>query len=417
MTQHANRRDFLKTSTAALAGAVLPYWYTAESNRALGFQSVNDRPVLGCIGTGDRWNAVGPNALHFSDCVAVCDVDSDHVDKGHKRVTDIQKAASREVAKYEDYRKLLDRKDIDVVTIVTPDHWHSKIAIDAMRAGKDVYCEKPLTLTILEGKQIVKVLKETNRVFQVGTQQRSEMSAGAIKNQFLKAVAIARSGRLGKITRVQCAIGGAPSSSEIPKSDVPKNLNWDMWLGQAPMTDYLQGGFGNNKRYPESRTHYEFRWWYEYSGGKMTDWGAHHVDIAMWALGMDNSGPISVEGTAKHPVPFENGMPTVSNRYNTATEFLVTARFAGDVELIIRHDTDNGVLIEGTDGRIFVSRGALKGAPAEDLAKNPLPEDLLKQLYKGKEPKGGGNAHMENFFQCVKDRGLPVSDVYSHHRA
>ncbi len=417
MTQHATRRDFLKTSTAALAGAVLPYWYTSESNRALGFQSVNDRPVLGCIGTGDRWNAVGPNALHLSDCVAVCDVDSDHVDKGHKRVTDIQKAPTREVAKYEDYRKLLDRKDIDVVTIVTPDHWHSKIAIDAMRAGKDVYCEKPLTLTILEGKQIVKVLKETNRVFQVGTQQRSEMSAGAIKNQFLKAVAIARSGRLGKITRVQCAIGGAPSSAEIPKADVPKNLNWDMWLGQAPMTDYLQGGFGNNKRYPEARTHYEFRWWYEYSGGKMTDWGAHHVDIAMWARGMDNSGPISVEGTAKHPVPFENGMPTVTNRYNAATEFMVTAKFAGDVELIIRHDTDNGVLIEGTEGRIFVSRGALKGAPAEDLAKNPLPEDLLKQLYKGKEPKGGNNAHMENFFQCVKDRGLPVSDVFSHHRA
>lgn len=419
MTQRPSRRGFLQTTTVALAGATLPYWFTTESNRALGFQSVNDRPVLGCIGTGDRWDAVGPNALHFADCVAVCDVDSDHVEKGHKRVTDTQnkKGQARDVDKYEDYHKLLDRKDIDVVTIVTPDHWHSKIAIDAMRAGKDVYCEKPLTLTIQEGKQIIKVLNETKRVFQVGTQQRSEMSAGAIKNQFLKAVAIARSGRLGKITRVQCAIGGAPSSSEIPKADVPKNLNWDMWLGQAPMTDYLQGVFGNNKKYPESRTHYEFRWWYEYSGGKMTDWGAHHVDIAMWALGMDNSGPISVEGTAKHPVPFENGMPTVTNRYNAATEFHVTAKFASGAELIIRHDTDNGVLIEGTEGRIFVSRGSLKGAPVEDLEKNPLPESLLKELYKGKEPKGGGNAHMENFFDCVKDRGLPVSDVYSHHRA
>ncbi|MBS0205447.1 MAG: Gfo/Idh/MocA family oxidoreductase [Planctomycetes bacterium] len=417
MTQRPHRRDFLKTSTAAMAGATLPYWFTTESNRALGFQSVNDRPVLGCIGTGDRWNAVGPNALHLSDCVAVCDVDSDHLEKGFKRVTDIQKSRARDVEKYEDYRKLLDRKDIDVVTIVTPDHWHSKIAIDAMRAGKDVYCEKPLTLTIQEGKQIIKVLNETKRVFQVGTQQRSEMSAGPIKNQFLKAVAIARSGRLGDIKKVTCAIGGAPSSGEIPKADVPQNLNWDMWLGQAPMTDYLQGGFGNNKNYPESRTHYEFRWWYEYSGGKMTDWGAHHVDIAMWALGMDNSGPISVEGTAKHPVPFENGMPTVSNRYNAATEFLVTAKFATGAELIIRHDTDNGVLIEGTKGRIFVSRGKLSGAPVEELADNPLPEDLLKELYKGKTPTGSGNAHMENFFNCVKDRGLPVSDVYSHHRA
>lgn len=419
MSHRSNRRQFLQTSTAALAGATLPYWFTAESNRALGFQSVNDRPVLGCIGTGDRWDAVGPNALHFSDCVAVCDVDSDHVDKGHKRVTDIQgkNGLNREVAKYEDYRKLLDRKDIEVVTIVTPDHWHSKIAIDAMRAGKDVYCEKPLTLTIQEGKQIVKVLNETKRVFQVGTQQRSEFSAGPIRNQFLKAVAIARSGRLGKIKKVQCAIGGAPSSSEIPKAAVPSNLNWDLWLGQAPMTDYLQGGFGNNKKYPESRTHYEFRWWYEYSGGKMTDWGAHHVDIAMWALGMDNSGPISVEGIAKHPVPFENGMPTMTNKYNAATEFFVTARFADGAELIIRHDTDNGVLIEGTEGRIFVSRGSLKGAPVEELAGNPLPEDLLKSLYQGKTPTGRDNAHMENFFNCVKDRGLPVSDVYSHHRA
>src|SRR5213078_2434752 len=140
--------------------------------------------------------AVGPNALHLSDCVAVCDVDSDHVEKGHKRVTDAQKAKALEVAKYEDYRKLLDRKDIDVVTIVTPDHWHSKIAIDAMRAGKDVYCEKPLTLTIDEGKQIIKVLKETGRVFQVGTQQRSEMEASSadkkkkFPQQFLTAVAI-----------------------------------------------------------------------------------------------------------------------------------------------------------------------------------------------------------------------------------
>jgi len=421
MSQRSHRRDFLKTSTAVLAGAAMPYWFTSASNLALGQQSVNDRPVLGCIGTGDRWNAVGPNALEFSDCVAVCDVDRQHVEKARNRVKDVQgkKGSTAEPEMYEDYRKLLDRKDVQVVTIVTTDHWHSKIAIEAMQAGKDVYCEKPLTLTILEGKQIIKVLNETKRVFQVGTQQRSEMSAneGKIQNQFLKAVAIARSGRLGKITKVTCGINGAPTSGEIPVADVPAHLNWDMWLGQAPMTEYLQGGFGNNKNYPESRTHYEFRWWYEYSGGKMTDWGAHHVDIGMWALGMDSSGPVSVEGTAIHPVPMENGMPTVSNRYNVASKFDVTARFENGAELLITSEGDNGVLIEGTEGRIFVNRGKLTGAPVDDLAKNPLPESLLRELYKGKEPKGGRNAHMENFFNCVKDRGLPVSDVYSHHRA
>ncbi len=421
MSRRSSRRDFLKSSTAVLAGATMPYWFTSTSNLALGRQSVNDRPVLGCIGTGDRWDAVGPNAMALSDCVAVCDVDRNHLEKGRDRVKDIQskKGVSGEPEMYEDYRKILDRKDVQVVTIVTTDHWHSKIAIEAMQAGKDVYCEKPLTLTILEGKQIIKVLKETGRVFQVGTQQRSEFSTNGnqVQNQFLKAVAIARSGRLGKITKVTCGINGAPTSGEIPKAAIPEGLNWDMWLGQAPMTDYLQGEFGNNKRYPEARTHYEFRWWYEYSGGKMTDWGAHHVDVGMWGLGMDNSGPISVEGTAEHPVPLVDGMPTVSNRYNVAHKFDVVAKFAGGAELHITSEGDNGVLFEGTEGRIFVNRGKLSGAPVDDLATNPLPESLLKELYKGKEPKGGHNAHMENFFDCVKDRGLPVSDVFSHHRA
>lgn len=421
MKHRQNRRQFLQSSTAALAGATMPYWFTSASNLALGQQLVNDRPVLGCIGTGDRWGAVGPNAMEFSDCVAVCDVDRQHVEKARQRVKDIQgnKGVSAAPEMYQDYRSLLDRKDINVVTIVTTDHWHSKIAIEAMQAGKDVYCEKPLTLTILEGKQIIKVLKETKRVFQVGTQQRSEMDANdhKIQNQFLKAVALARSGRLGKIHKVTCTIGGAPASGEIPVAPVPEHLNWDMWLGQAPMTDYVQGAFGNNKSYPESRTHYEFRWWYEYSGGKMTDWGAHHVDIGMWALGMDDSGPISVEGVAEHPVPFEKGMPTVSNRYNAATKFEVNAKFANGADMVIRSDGDNGVLIEGTEGRIFVNRGKLTGAPVEDMESNPLPEALLVELYKGKQPKGGHNAHMRNFFDCVRDRGLPVSDVYSHHRA
>lgn len=425
MSHPLSRRNFIQTSTAALAGSTMPYWFTSTSNLALGRQSVNDRPILGCIGVGSRWGSVGKNALQLSDCVAVCDVDRKHVEEARDKVKDIQgtKGSAKDPDTYEDYRALLDRKDVQVVTIVTTDHWHSKIAIEAMQAGKDVYCEKPLTLTILEGKQIIKVLNETKRVFQVGTQQRSEFEAnkGAIKNQFLKAVAIARSGRLGTIKKITCAIGPSPTSQALPRVDVPEHLNWDKWLGQAPLTDYVQGGFGNNKNYPESRTHYEFRWWYEYSGGKMTDWGAHHVDIAMWALGMDNSGPTSVEGTAKHPVPLLKGMPTVSNRYNTATEFNVLAKFANGAELIIQHngfpEGDNGVLIEGTKSTLFVSRSRLVGPAVDELASNPLPESLLKELYKGKLNQEGRNAHMENFFDCVRDRGLPVSDVYTHHRA
>jgi predicted dehydrogenase len=413
----SHRRDFLKTSAAVSALAATPYIFTGANAQAQESKSPNDRPVLGCIATGDRWmGGVGPNALKYFDCVAVSDVDSEHLAQGKAKVEDTQKKAGRErkVEAFEDYRKILDRKDIDVVTIVTPDHWHSKIAIEAMKAGKDVYCEKPLTLTIDEGKQILKVLKETGRVFQVGTQQRSEMSAekGKFPQQFLTAVAICQAGRLGKIQKVECRIGGAPTSPEMPKATVPSNLNWDLWLGQAPMTDYVMAP--SNGKYPHSRVHYEFRWWYEYSGGKMTDWGAHHVDIATWAIQMDHSGPNSVEGVmVEHPVPFQNGHPTVTNKYNAATKFDVKCMYPNGVELHILSDGENGIHIQGDKGDLFVSRGALRGSAVEALKDMPLPEDAITKLYKGKQP----GDHMRNLFECMKDRTQPISDVATHHRA
>ncbi len=408
----SSRRDFLKTTTAAAAGAMLPYWYTSESSRAFGYQSPNERPLLGCIGTGDRWKGVGPAAMRFSNCVAVCDVDADHMGEGR----DISKAenekhgTSGEIAMHEDYRAILDDPQVEVVTIVTPDHWHSKIAIEAMQAGKDIYCEKPLTLTIMEGKQIIKVLEETERVFQVGTQQRSEMG-----NRFLTAIALIRDGRIGEVKKVTCDIGGAPQSGSIPVADVPTSLNWEKWLGQAPLVDYRFKD--NGSRWGNSRCHYEFRWWYEYSGGKMTDWGAHHVDIAQWAIDQNgpDQGPSSIEGVAKHPVPFENGWPMLDDQYNTAHEFDITVMFPNGVEMhIVSGSPDgNGILFEGTKGRFHVSRGDLKGKPAEDLASNPLPDGLIQEIYGGKEP----GDHMRNFFDCVKSREKPISDVWTHHRA
>ena len=177
LSQSTSRRDFLKTSTAALATASLPYWSTLTPSATAAYRSANERPVVGCIGTGSRWGGVGPQAMRFGDVAAVCDVDEAHAKRGEQRVKRTQKKDGKEptVDVYGEYRKILDRKDIDVVTIVTPDHWHSKIAIEAMKAGKDIYCEKPLTLTIEEGRQIIAVLDKTKRVFQVGTQQRTEM--------------------------------------------------------------------------------------------------------------------------------------------------------------------------------------------------------------------------------------------------
>lgn len=414
MNRESSRRGFLRrTGLAGLATACAPYWFS-PSSLAAPFRSANDRPVLGCIGTGDRWNAVGPNAMAFSNCAAVCDVDSSNVEKAKAKALELNAKAgsSGEVATFEDYRHVLDRKDIDVVTIVTPDHWHSKIAIEALRAGKDVYCEKPLTLTIEEGKQIRRVLEETGRVFQVGTQQRSEMEL-----RFLHAVALVREGRIGELRTVTVAIGGAPSSGPIPVAEVPQGLNWDMWLGQAPYTEYRFRDTGTH--YGNSRCHYEFRWWYEYSGGKMTDWGAHHVDIAAWAFNLENTGPVKVEPVmAKHPVPLEKGMPTDNSQYNTATEFHVTATFANGALLHIRDNApdlgfDNGLMLEGSDGRLFVNRGKLTGAAVDSLKQNPLKEETLRTLYKGKQP---GN-HMRNFFECMVDRTQPISDVHTHHRA
>ena len=406
-----NRRDFLKTSTAAAAGATLPYWFTSTT-RSRADDSPNERPVLGCIGTGSRWHGPGPAAMNFADCVAVCDVDALHLDEARDKVKDIQgrRGSDRPVAMYEDYRELLDRNDIDVVTVVTTDHWHSKISIEAMQAGLDVYCEKPLTLTIHEGKQIIKVLEETNRVFQVGTQQRSEMGS-----RFLQAIAMIRDGRIGDIRKVTCDIGGSPTSPSIPKVDVPRGLNWDMWLGQAPAVDFRM--LQDNSRWGKSRCHYEFRWWYEYSGGKLTDWGAHHVDIAQWALQQNgpDQGCLSVEGTSEHPMPYENGHATQDDKYNTATSFDIQVMFPNDVEMnIVSSSSDgNGILFEGTEGRFHVARGRMKGGPVEELESNPLPDGAIQEVYGGKEP---GN-HMANFMDCVKTRETPISDVWSHHRA
>ena len=258
-----NRRSFLKYSASGAILSTLSFPYIGKAQ-----QSANERLRFGAIGVGGRGAGIANSARRLSDIVAVCDLDTQRIDRVNKSL------AQGKAKGYEDYRKILDRKDIDFVTIGTTDHWHSRIAIHAMQAGKDVYCEKPLTLTIEEGKQICKVTKETGRVFQVGTQQRSEMG-----QKFLTAIGIIREGRIGKIKKVTCNIGGGPQGGPFKKSDPPSNIDWNMWLGQAPLVDYIK-----------ERCHYQFRWWYEYSGGKMTDWGAHHVDIAQWAMQQDGVG-------------------------------------------------------------------------------------------------------------------------------
>ncbi|HEV3256031.1 MAG TPA: Gfo/Idh/MocA family oxidoreductase [Gemmataceae bacterium] len=388
---NVSRRGFLQRSLTALTvGAGLPAWYAREVladqqvNAAQEKKSVaaNDRIVMGAIGIGSPQSrglaimgeARGHKGVQY---VAVCDVDKPHRERAAGII-------GKGCAKYHDFRELLDRKDIDAVTIAVPDHWHALVAIDAMKKGKDVYGEKPLALTISEGQAMVKVARQTHRVFQTGSQQRSDA-------RFRLACELVRNNRLGKIQTVETRIGDNPKGGPFPVRPVPDGLDWDFWLGQTPKVDYVK-----------ERCHYEFRWWYEYSGGKMTDWGAHHNDIAQWGLGMDGSGPVAVEAQAEQP-------SRKPNSYNCHPHFTVTYTYATGTKLLCMSDGPNGIKFAGEDDKwIFVDRGHIKASDAK-LLKEPLPKEHIK-LYVS-------NDHMGNFLDCLRSRKQPICDVEIGHRS
>ena len=403
-TGNTTRRRFLQGVTAAGAATVL-----CPADRAFGYASANERPVFATIGLRNQGWTITEKSIKFADFAALVDVDSKVLGTN---VEKLEKAQKKKPDSYNDYRKVLDRKDIDAVMIATPDHWHTKIAIEAMLAGKDVYCEKPLTLTIAEGKLIEKMVKQTGRVFQVGTMQRSEYS-----NRFLQAVALVRAGRIGKVKRVTCGIGGMEASPVIPVAPVPEELDREMWLGPAPKVEYralpkLRQGYGGGVPF-HSNCHYAFRNWHEYSGGKLTDWGAHHVDIACWALGAGDTGPSKITPVEYSlPVEYKDGHPVVDDQYNAATSFKIRADMPNDVEMIITSEGDNGIMFEGTKGRFFVNRGKIVGKPVENLKKNPLPDGAIEDVYGGKVSAN----HTANFIEGMNARTQPISDVWSHNR-
>jgi predicted dehydrogenase len=368
---------------------LIPYVFTADAEAAEQPKAKNDRFGIGAIGMRYQGSVITRKAVAYGDVVAVADVD---------RLIGQQAVKEFGGRLYEDYRKLLERKDVDVVMIGTPDHWHTKIVIDACRAGKDVYCEKPLTLTVDEGKQLCKVVQETGRVVQVGSWQRSD-------NNFRLGCELVRAGRIGKLQRVTVVLGkdlqGGPFKVEQP----PANLNWDLWQGQTPAVPYIK-----------ERCHFTFRWWYEYSGGQMTDWGAHHLDIAQWGIGADHSGPVEVDAKAT--------FPSIPNGYNVATTYEARYVYANGVTLELFDHGRNGVMFEGSDGHIFVNRGTVSGKPVECLKDQPFPREQYK-LYAhdnlSRPPRTGKLDaiinHMGNFFDCVKSRHAPLSDVLGQHRS
>ncbi len=417
-----SRRGFMQRSLAGLTlGAGLPAWYARELFAAADDKKPaagNDKVLMGSIGIGSpqsRGRAIYNDARGQKGVyIAACDVDKRHLNNG----LEMMKKDGFEATGYEDFRALLDNKDVNAVTIAVPDHWHALIAIDALRKGKYVYAEKPLALTIDEGKAIVKVAKETGRTFQTGSMQRSDP-------RFRLACELVRNGRIGKVKQVETRVGGNPTCEPIPKVPVPEGLNWDFWLGPAPVADYVERRNDKNQL-SNCRCPYEFRWFYSYSGGKMTDWGAHHNDIAQWGLGMDHSGPIAVEAEGAAPSKDPNA-------YNCHPTFKVHYTYASGAKLICSNDQlpdavdpkqttvkskngnenkvghDNGILFVGEDGKwIFVSRGIITASDPK-LINEPLGPDA-KRLYVS-------NNQMGNFFECMRTGKETICPAEVGHRS
>lgn len=374
----SSRRSFLRKSSSAIATAfaapmILP-------SRVFG---ANERISVAAIGVQ---NQGAGNVKRFlaagADVVAICDVDS----KVAAAAADIVSEKGPAPKTYGDYRQLLEDKGIDAVVITTPDHWHALMTIDACKAGKDVYCEKPLSLAIAEGRRMVNAAREHQRIVQTGSQQRSSP-------EFRKACMLVRNGFIGDVKEVLVGIPGPNHPGPIgPVEMVPPELNYEMWLGPAPL-----------KPYHSKRVHYNFRFWWDYSGGQMTNFGAHNLDIAQWGLGMDNSGPVSAEGTAE----FNPQMV-----HEVTEKCRVTYSYASGVRMTLgqgQPDISEGTTFIGTKGRVSVSRGKLTTEPAE-LDKTSLDAAELTQLYRSDD-------HTKNFLDCMRSRELPICDVEIGHRS
>ena len=371
---HANwsRRQFLAAASAAVA---IP---TIIPARAFG---ANGRVVTGHVGVGGQgvFNLKAFLKQENVDIGGLCDVDSAHLAAAAKLVK------GKPFDAVGDYRRLLDRKDIDAIVVSTPDHWHGLTTIHACQAGKDVYCEKPLSLTVAEGRAMVDAARKTNRVVQTGSQQRSSP-------EFRKASELIRSDKLGTLSTIQI---GLPKSNfvgpVVPDSTPPAELDYPTWLGPAP-----------DRPYNANRVHYKFRFFWDYSGGQMTNWGAHHIDIAHWALRMDNSGPVSVEGTAEFDP---------EHKFEVTTRFRLTYTYPNGVTLLVGQDQPDipgGLTFVGSAGKLMVNRGKIKSDPAAIL---DTPEsEMAVRLEESRD-------HHGNFLDCVASRNRPICDVEVGHRS
>jgi len=387
MSIEKSRRDFIRNSVAAMAGTILlPTIIPGSALGKNGFTAANDRIVMGSIGTGSQGMSNLRDFLKHSQSqfVAVCDLDTKHQDNGAAVIN--QKNGNTDCRKYKDYREFLEKEKLDAVCISVPDHWHSLTYIAAAQKKLDIYGEKPLARSIGESQQIVKAVKQNNIIWQTGSWQRSQA-------HFLKAAELVYNGRIGKIEKVEV---GLPNAQKLigmpPVVPVPEELDWDFWLGSAPKVEY------------RGICHWNWRWILDYSGGQLTDWAGHHIDIAHWGLGLDRTGPVEIAGEGVYPAKTE--------LYNVPIEYDFNCKYKTGVNIRVANSArlkyGMGVTWYGKDGWIHVDRGNKLTASKENLL-----EDLgsdKKALYKSEN-------HFGNFLDCVKSRKETVTPVEVAHRS
>lgn len=411
---HISRRKFLDLSSkGVLAGSTLLAGIpTIVPSSVFGKNAPSNRINVGAIGVGriSRGHDMPGVWKHDSaQIMAVCDLDSNRVELAQKLVNGYYtKKTGKEfngVTGYGDYRELLLNKDIDAVIVSTPDHWHAPIVVHAVEAGKDVYVQKPASLTISEGRMMADAVKKSGRILQIGSQQRST-------SQFRYAVELVRNGRIGKLQKVYVGLPGDPSGNEEPQMPIPKNLNYDMWLGTTPEVYYT-----------EKRVHpqvgFDRPGWLrceQFGAGMITGWGAHHIDIAHWGMDTEYSGPIEIWGKADFPT---------SGLWNVHGIFTTHALYENGVKMIISNEIPNGIKFEGTEGWIFVSRGDGAVTSSDPIAKQNAAKKLDASDPKIITSEIGPNElhlpvstdHHGNWLESVASRKEPIAPAEIGHRS
>lgn len=403
--RRSTRRRFLKQTAGLGATAIAaPYLVPASALGTDGKVAANDRINVGMIGTGNQGSGdmgafLGDNRVQV---VAVCDVNRESPgywggsvrgreparQRVEQRYADDKRSGKyKGCAAYVDFRELLGREDIDAVEIATPDHWHAALTVAACRAGKDIYCQKPLSLTVVEGRIMADAVKRYGVVFQTGSQQRSD-------HNFRRAAELVLNGRIGKLERVECGLpGGRPdygkTGSRKQPEKVPEGFDYDMWLGPAPDAFYCP-----------ARCHVNFRWVLDYSGGQLTDWGGHHPDCAQWGMGTERTGPVKIQAA--------QGTFPPDPVWDSATDYYFEAVYSNGVTLAISNRLRGGVTWKGTEGEIWANRGRHDANPKSILDSQISPNEI--HLYES-------NNHFRNFIDCVISRDEPVAPAEVAHRS